>query len=121
MENEPKNITLHSVSYIGPLPTAAEFSVYEQTLPGAADRILALAEKEAEHRRKNEDKLVEESIRLGRKGQNFAFIIALVSLSIFGVSILFKQPSISIVPAIIAFTSLAAVFIGRRSNNNKES
>jgi len=78
MENESKDITLHSIAYHGPLPTSAEFSGYEQTLPGAADRILALAEKEAEHRRKNDDKLLEESISLSRKGQMFAFIIALV-------------------------------------------
>jgi len=116
MENESKDITVHSVAYYGPLPTASEFSGYEQTLPGAADRILALAEKEAEHRRKNEDKLLEESINLSRKGQKFAFVIALVSLAIFGISIFFKQPLISIVPAVIAFTSLAAVFMGRKNN-----
>jgi len=58
MENESKDITLHSIAYYGPL----------------------------------------------------------VSLAIFGVSILFKQPLISIVPAVIAFTSLAAVFMGRKNN-----
>ncbi|MDR2580086.1 MAG: DUF2335 domain-containing protein [Fibromonadaceae bacterium] len=114
MESESKDITIQSIAYYGPLPTATEFSGYEQVLPGAAGRILALAEKEAEHRRKNENKLLEESVSLSRKGQIFAFIIALVSLAIFGFSILFKQPLISIVPAVIAFTSLAAVFMGQR-------
>ncbi|MDR1100263.1 MAG: DUF2335 domain-containing protein [Treponema sp.] len=36
--------------YSGPLPTSREFQGYEQVLPGAADRILAIAEKESEHR-----------------------------------------------------------------------
>jgi uncharacterized membrane protein len=36
--------------YRGPLPTSREFKGYEQVLPGAADRIIAIAEKESEYR-----------------------------------------------------------------------
>jgi uncharacterized membrane protein len=37
-----------SLMYIGPLPPSEEFGNYEQTLPVAANRILAMAEQEAE-------------------------------------------------------------------------
>ncbi|MDR1301742.1 MAG: DUF2335 domain-containing protein [Treponema sp.] len=50
------------VSYQGPLPSSHDFAGYEHTLPGAADRILTITEKEAEHRRENQDKLVNASI-----------------------------------------------------------
>jgi hypothetical protein len=45
-----------SVAYQGPPPTSREFAGYEQALPGAADRILAITEKEAEYRRVNQEK-----------------------------------------------------------------
>jgi uncharacterized membrane protein len=60
-----------SVSYEGPLPTSREFAGYEQVLPGAADRILTITEKEAEHRRANQDKLVNASIKYSGRGQIF--------------------------------------------------
>ena len=41
-----------SLMYVGPLPPSKEFGGYEQALPGAANRILAMAEQESEHRRK---------------------------------------------------------------------
>ena len=40
--------------YQGPLPSPEAFATYEQTVPGAGDRILRLAEEEAAHRRSQE-------------------------------------------------------------------
>jgi uncharacterized membrane protein len=100
-----------AVSYSGPLPPANQFAEYERALPGAADRILALAEKEAEHRRQNEDAIVKKSISLGGRGQVFAFIISLISMGVILVSILLKQPVAAIAPTIVALTGLSSVFI----------
>ena len=41
-------------SHQGPLPSPEAFASYEQTVPGAGDRILRLAEEEATHRRSQE-------------------------------------------------------------------
>ena len=41
---------------ISPLPLASEFAGYEQVLPGSANRILTMVEKESEHRRELEKK-----------------------------------------------------------------
>lgn len=35
--------------YSGPIPPAAEFERYNMTLPGAADRILSMSEKQQDH------------------------------------------------------------------------
>ena len=44
-------VEIEAIDHSGlPLPSAAEFSGYELTCPGAADRILTLAEKQFEHR-----------------------------------------------------------------------
>lgn len=38
----------------GPLPPASELAQYDLVLPGAAERIIAMAERQAEHRQKLE-------------------------------------------------------------------
>jgi len=113
-QNQNKLVRQQSVMYSGPLPTSVEFSGYEQALPGAANRILAQAEQEAEHRRRNEDQIVQHSIRKSGRGQIFAFILALISLGLICFSILKTQPIAAIVPAIIAISSLIAVFVGKK-------
>jgi uncharacterized membrane protein len=102
--------------YIGPLPTSKEFSGYEQAFPGAANRILAMAEKESEHRRENENKIVQHSVKKSGRGQIFAFILALVSLGLIFYSILKGEMLGTIIPAIIALSSLIAVFIGKKQS-----
>jgi uncharacterized membrane protein len=110
--NQPQKQQL-SVSYQGPLPPSTEFAGYNQVLPGAAERILAIAEKEADHRRENQDKLVNASIKNSGRGQIFAFIISILSLVGVGLSIYFSAPIASIPPAIIAITGLASIFINK--------
>lgn len=40
--------------YSGPIPQAEELEHYENVLPGLADRIVSMAEKQAKHRRRLE-------------------------------------------------------------------
>ena len=44
----------HQEFFSGPIPPASEVKQYEEALPGSGDRILAMAEKQGEHRRKLE-------------------------------------------------------------------
>ncbi len=46
----------------GPIPPPSYLSGYEQLLPGAADRILKMAEKETEHRQAMEKKALDAEI-----------------------------------------------------------
>jgi len=101
-----------SLLYSGPLPPPKDFYDYEQALPGTANRILLIAEQEAEHRRKNEEKI----IKYTGRGQIFAFILAIISLGLIFFSILKGEPLGAIVPAIIALSSLIAVFMGKRKS-----
>jgi uncharacterized membrane protein len=112
-KNQPQDQQLE-VSYSAPLPTSREFAGYEQALPGAADRILTMAEKEAEYRRENQKKLVNASVKYSGRGQIFALAISVLSLAAVGLSIYFSQPIASIAPTIIAITGLASIFIGKK-------
>jgi uncharacterized membrane protein len=105
-----------SLMYFGPLPPSKEFNNYEQALPGAASRILAMAEKESEHRRENENKIVQHSVKKSGRGQIFAFFLALISSGLIFYSIMKGEMLGAIAPAIIALSSLVAVFIGKRQS-----
>lgn len=48
-------------SFSGPLPPGDAFAKYEEVCPGAADRILSMAERQAEHRQTLE-KIHEETV-----------------------------------------------------------
>lgn len=98
------------ITITGPLPAAGEFEKYERTLNGAANRILTMAEKEAEYRHK----LDETSLNLFSRGQIFAFVLSLLSIGAVGMSIAFEQPVAAIAPTITAITGLAAVFFNRK-------
>jgi uncharacterized membrane protein len=65
-----------STTFSGPIPLPTHLREYEQVLPGSADRIVAMAEAEAHHRRTSEGRL----IRLSEWGLLAALLIALVGM-----------------------------------------
>lgn len=70
------------LSYRGPLPPASEIERFEQVLPGAADRLLKMAEGNAGHRQHLEKTVVEGNVKAQARGQWFAFTLALLVLAV---------------------------------------
>jgi len=60
--------------YQGPLPRPEDFAAYERVLPGAADRILAMAEKQATHRQGMERKALGGDIVRSMMGTVLAYM-----------------------------------------------
>jgi uncharacterized membrane protein len=116
MSNRPKTAVVAAqrsvtTSYAGPLPPAADFANYERTLPGTAERIIVMAEEEAEHRRKFDFQLLDSSFRTRRRGQTYAFVVSLTALAIAGACACFGQQIASIGLAIAACVGLATAFV----------
>jgi uncharacterized membrane protein len=63
--------------YSGPIPQASEIRQYEEVLPGLADRIVTMAEKQAKHRRRMETMDVFFEHLHVTAGQASALIVAL--------------------------------------------
>jgi uncharacterized membrane protein len=85
--NSPKLISKVE-QFSGPMPPPALLSHYEDICPGSADRMLRMAEQEAEHRRKTEEKIVNAQIEYSNKhfaearcGQICALLITLSALA----------------------------------------
>lgn len=56
-------------SWSAPLPAPDDMVRYEQIIPGAAERILRMAEREQEHQISTEASIVRDNGRLGLRGQ----------------------------------------------------
>jgi uncharacterized membrane protein len=61
----------------GELPSAETIEAYEHVLPGAADRILAMIEHQAEHRMTMERTVVQAAARSERLGQLLGLALVL--------------------------------------------
>jgi uncharacterized membrane protein len=68
-------------AFSGPLPPPAILEHYEKILPGAADRIITMAEQQSSHRREIEKKVIDSDISNSRCGLNFGLIIGLAALA----------------------------------------
>ena len=67
--------------FAGPLPHPQSFKEYEEVLPGSADRILKMAEKQQEHRSILERSVVENNNRIAVRGQIFGFIVFILGIA----------------------------------------
>jgi uncharacterized membrane protein len=113
-DKTPIQTLSQQVSYSGPLPTSTELAGYEKALPGTAERLLVMAEKQAEHRMANDDKLIDKSLRFSGRGQIFSFVITLLALGAVCLCVVLSQPSAAIAPALIAIPSILSAFFSRK-------
>ena len=118
MSNRPKTGNMVAMqqsvlTHSGPLPPAAEFERYERALPGTAEKIVSMAEKEADCRRRIDERLVDSIIKTRSIGQWTAFVVAMSALVIAGICAVVGQQIASVGLAITACVGLAAVFIKR--------
>ena len=81
--------TLVAQQYTGPIPMASELEKYEQVLPGAADRILKMAEKNNENEIDLRNKTLKYQARDTLLGTIFTFftVFAFLVVGVYLVSI----------------------------------
>ena len=101
---------VEAASSSGPLPPPAMYSEYERALPGSAERILAMAEKEQDHRIKWEGIALNTSAREAKLGQWLGFAIAVACI---GAAIFLAVSGHDVVAGIIALGAGAVGLVGR--------
>lgn len=79
-KNHVAAVATHMESYQGPLPHPEHFERYEVILPGAADRILRMAETQSRHRQMIERREQLADVFLGWCGILSAFFICVVAI-----------------------------------------
>lgn len=71
----------HTYTHSGPLPSPDDFKRYDAVVPGAADRIVKMAENQQAHRMTIEMHAVIEQLKQSGRGQMFGLVIALVMIA----------------------------------------
>lgn len=102
--------------YEGPLPPASEMERYEQIAPGAADRILTMAEHAQEKFFALEDKEAQRryNMALITNGLAFLTILLICALLLFAIH---KQSTLAAIAACVtSIATVAGIFLyGRRT------
>lgn len=104
-------VAMEQKMYSGPLPPAEEIEAYEQICPGAADRIIKMAEKSLDHRISNEKIIVSEETKQSRRGQILGFVLALVFVLVALVLGLYGHEVLAGIIAGGDIVSLAVIFV----------
>lgn len=84
LSEEERNKVLSSVTqeytYSGILPHPMSLKQFDEVLPGTAERIITMTEKEGEHRRIIEKQIVDSEFKIQNQGIKLGFLIALVGI-----------------------------------------
>lgn len=106
--------------YSGPIPDPESLSKYEQIMPGAAERILSMAENEAKNRHKNENRLTLSYQITTILGIIFAFmsVILICGLVFYALKCGFGKEASAI--AVGAIASVAGVFVFFKRSSKKK-
>ncbi|MBF1054050.1 MAG: DUF2335 domain-containing protein [Parvimonas sp.] len=84
LSEEERNKVLSSVTqeytYSGILPHPMLLKQFDEVLPGTAERIITMTEKEGEHRRIIEKQIVDSEFKIQNQGIKLGFLIALVGI-----------------------------------------
>ncbi|MDO4711377.1 MAG: DUF2335 domain-containing protein [Peptostreptococcaceae bacterium] len=106
--------------FSGPIPPPSVLEGYEKILPGAADRILTMAENQSKHRMSLENKVIGSKIRDGRLGMILGFVLASMISSIGGFVIWSGQSVVGYATILTAMGGLIGAFIYGTNSNRKE-
>jgi len=90
--------------FCGPIPPPQILEGYENIIPGAADRILAMAENEAQHRHSVDNKCIKVDARDSLLGIITVFILG-ISCVFGGIAVILKIPEIAGMITGLAITS----------------
>ena len=113
-EISEKIIQIVGHEFSGPLPPPGVLKAYDEIVPGAAERIITMAESQAKHRREMEKQLLQSDITLAKRGQWIAGILSFLIIFLIGFSI-FKGDQVT--AGILSGTTLlgvASLFIKRK-------
>lgn len=109
--NLPAVRKTESLFYSGPLPPAQELQKYNDILPGAADRIIIMAEEQAKHRRSLENTVITSDTKNATLGLIFGLIIGLAGIISGTVIIIYGYAIYGVVVGGGTIASLVATFV----------
>lgn len=118
-DREKKSLILQQEIHVGPLPHPIIFEQYETALPGSAERILKMAEKEQDSRLEDQ----RDKRKIEKRGQIFGCLIVVTGLVIgWSMILLGKSLEGMIITAFFAgLIGLARLFVQKEVKREKNA
>lgn len=107
-------------SFLGPLPPPEILRKFDEIVPGAAERILKMAEEQSAHRKELERKVIESDISRSKWGQILGFAIAIVGLAVSALVAIYGNAVAGSIIGVGTLASLVGVFMYGSKNRSKE-
>ncbi len=104
-----------------PLPPPEHLEAYEHTLPGVADRLLAMAESQQQHRHSQEKQRNAANVKLQSRGQWMAFGFSVLALLCAVVLLYYDKPVGGLVAIVTSFAPIITIFISTRQAKTRSS
>ena len=105
---------VEAASFSGPLPPPSMYREYDRVLPGSADRILEMAEKQQAHRIAMESVALQASAKDSKLGQYFGFCLAVICIG-GGIYLATQGQTVAAVALVVASAiGLATQFLKNR-------
>lgn len=106
--------------FSGPLPPPQMLVKYNEAFEGCAERIVAMAERQATHRQGIEKTAVESNFRSERRGQILGFVIALAAICGGFYLAMHDKETAGLATIIATVVSLSGVFIYGKWQQKKQ-
>ena len=113
-QNSANSVTVQQTQtsvFSGPLPEPTILESYDRIVPGAAERILVMAEQDADHQRHMEKKAITAAMDDKRRGQRFGLFVALAALSVSVVAIFAGAYNTASIIGGTTVVGLASIFV----------
>lgn len=125
LQNQRNNngvvVQQHSMqSFSGPLPHPDVLRKFEEVVPGAAERIIKMAEEQSAHRKDLEQKVISSDIARSKWGQILGFVIAISGLIVSAVISIYGNAIAGGIIGVGTLASLVGVFMYGSTTRSKE-
>lgn len=104
---------------LGPLPTPKILEGYERILPGAADRILKMAETAQSHKHTLGKDQQDKISSLLHSGQFFAFIIAILAIGFSFILLLYDKQIAGFITLFFTIATFLSVYFHKLKTGKK--
>jgi uncharacterized membrane protein len=102
--------------FSGPLPSPENLLHYDKVTPGAAKRIIKMAEKNQENRLHINRIMAESDVKKSLRGQIFGFVIAAIAFTVATICAFLNQKEIGIASIGFSLVSIVSTFVlGRKA------
>jgi uncharacterized membrane protein len=106
--------------FTGPIPPPAVLAGYEQVLPGSANRIITMAERQSEHRQSLERQVVSANIRHAEIGLWLGATVAVLLAAAAVIVTLAGYPETGAVIGAVDIVGVVTVFVLRQRAQERE-